>query len=152
MDLVHCDLWGPAPVFSNDGYRYYVIFVDDYSRFTWLYPLHAKSDFYEVLVRFHNLVCDQFSTNIKCFQSDGGTGFVNTRVREFFDVKGIHHRLPCPYTPQQNGRAERKHRHITETGLSLMFHASTPSCFWLDAFSSAVYIIKYQSPAYYSFK
>lgn len=46
LDLVHCDLWGPSPVSSMDGYRYYVVFVDDYSRFSWIYPLKTKSLFF----------------------------------------------------------------------------------------------------------
>nr|GFC07278.1 retrovirus-related Pol polyprotein from transposon TNT 1-94 [Tanacetum cinerariifolium] len=54
LDLIHCDLLGPSPVTSIDGYRYYVIFVDDYSRFTWFYPLKAKSDFPAV---FETFVC-----------------------------------------------------------------------------------------------
>lgn len=50
LDLIHYDLWGPAPIATSAGYCYYVIFVDDYSRFTWMYPLRLKSDFYAVLV------------------------------------------------------------------------------------------------------
>ncbi|GKB85873.1 retrovirus-related pol polyprotein from transposon RE1 [Tanacetum coccineum] len=82
-----------------------------------------------------------FSRSIKIFQSDGGTEFVNTHVRDFFTDKGIQHRISCPYTPQQNGRAERKHRHSTETGLALLFNAYAPVTFWVDAFATAAYII-----------
>lgn len=141
LDLVHCDLWGPSPVPSMDGFRYYVIFVDDYSRFTWFYPLKVKSDFYHVLESFVALVQTQFSCKVKVFQSDGGTEFTNGRVRTFFNKNGTHHRMSCPYTPQQNGRAERKHRHITETGLAMMFYAHIPAQLWTHAFSSATYII-----------
>lgn len=141
LDLIHCDLWGSAPVVTSDGYKYYVVFVDDYSRFSWIYPLRAKSEFCAVLVKFHAFVCNQFSRSIKVFQSDGGTEFVNSRVRDFFSVHGILHRLSCPYTPQQNGRAERKHRHISETGLSMLFHAHAPASLWFDAFATAVYAI-----------
>lgn len=49
--------------------------------------------------------------------------------------------MSCPYTPQQNGRAERKHRHITETGLAMMFHSHIPATLWTHAFSSATYVI-----------
>lgn len=91
-------------------FRYYVVFIDDFSRFTWLYPLRAKSDFYDVLVKFHAFECNQFSASIKKFQSDGGSEFINARVRSFFDTHGIiYHRVSCPYMPQQNGRAEYKH-------------------------------------------
>lgn len=71
LQLVHCDLWGHALIDSTDGFRYYVVFVDDYFRFTWLHLLHAKSEFFDVLLKFHALVCNQFSNNIKLFQSDG---------------------------------------------------------------------------------
>lgn len=54
LDLIHCDLWGLAPITTADGYRYYVVFVDNFSRFSWLYPLRAKSDFYDILVYFTN--------------------------------------------------------------------------------------------------
>lgn len=83
----------------------------------------------------------QFSRKIKTFQSDGGTEFVNHNVRSLFEANGMFHRLSWPYTPQQNGRAERKHRHIVETGLAMIFNSRIPNAYWVDAFSSAVYII-----------
>ncbi|GJS62085.1 calcium-dependent protein kinase 26-like protein [Tanacetum coccineum] len=131
-DLIHYDLWGPAPV-SLDGYLYYVIFVDDYSRFTWFYPLKTKSGFYTVLSAFIKLVQTQLSRKIKVFQSDGGTEFVNHTVQKIFEDNGTLHRLSCPYTPQQNGRAERKHRHLVETGLAMLFHAHVPASIGVDA-------------------
>ncbi|GJV88661.1 retrovirus-related pol polyprotein from transposon TNT 1-94 [Tanacetum coccineum] len=141
LDLIHCDLWGPAPICSKDGYRYYVAFIDDYSRFTWLYPLKTKTGFYSVLPVFINLVQTQCSRKIKTFQSDGGTEFVNQIVRKIFEDNGTFHRFSCPYTPQQNGRAERKHRHIVETGLAMLFNAHVPASYWVDAFTTATFII-----------
>lgn len=44
FELVHTDVWGPTPKLSTDGFRYYILFVDDYSRFTWLFPLKQKGD------------------------------------------------------------------------------------------------------------
>ncbi|GJS09734.1 zinc finger, CCHC-type containing LTR copia-type gag-polypeptide [Tanacetum coccineum] len=55
-------------------------------------------------------------------------------VRKFFKDNGTLHRLSCPYTPQQNGRAERKHRHLVETGLAMLFHAHVPASYWLCTF------------------
>lgn len=139
--MVHCDLWGPAPITYVDGFRYYVAFVDDFSRFTWIYPLRAMSDFYDVLVKFYMFACNQFFASLKQFQSDGGHEFVNSRVRAFFDSKGIHHRVSCLYTLQQNGRAECKHRHIIEMGMSMLFPTHAPAHFWFDAFATVTYII-----------
>ena len=50
-------------------------------------------------------------------------------------------RIACPYTPNQNGIAERKHRHITETGLTIMFHSHVPLHLWVESFSTACYLI-----------
>ena len=53
---IHCDLWGPAPVESSQHMKYYVIFVDDHSRYTWIYPLKKKSEFFEVFLKFQKMV------------------------------------------------------------------------------------------------
>lgn len=132
---------GSCPVSSKYGYLYYAIFVDDFSRFTWLYPLRRKYEFYNVFLQFQKFVETQFSVKIKVFQTDGGTEFTNKRLQAHLLDCGIHHQLSCPSTAEQNGRAERKHRHITETGLSMLFHTAVPLCYWLEAFSSAVFII-----------
>lgn len=81
LDLIHCDLWGPSLVTSTAGFRYYVIFVNDYSRFTWFYPLHAKSDFYATFISFQAFVENQFGCTIKRFQSDGVLSLSTTLLR-----------------------------------------------------------------------
>lgn len=140
LDLIHCDLWGLALVESN-GYLYYAVFIDDRSHFTWFYPLCNKNGFYAVLKNFIRLVQTQLSCKIKVFQSDGGGGFFNHTVRGIFEEHDIFHQLSCPHTPQQNGRAERKHRHIVEVVLAMLFHVHVPTSYWVDSFSFATYII-----------
>ena len=141
LDLIHCDIWGPSPVKSNLGFVYYVLFIDDYSRFIWLYPLKLKSDFYDTFIQFQNFVENQYSTRIKIFQSDGGAEFTSNCFKAHIRTFGIHHQLSCPYTPAQNDCVERKHCHVTETGLAMLFHSHTSPRFWVDAFSIATYII-----------
>jgi hypothetical protein len=103
LDLIHCDLWGPSPVSSNLSYKYYVIFIDDHSRFTWLYPLKFKSDFFHIFIQFQKFVETQFSLKIKSFQSDGGTEFTNRQFQDHLLKCGIHHQMSCLYTLAQNG-------------------------------------------------
>jgi len=141
LGLIHCDLWGPAPITSISGYRYHVIFIDDHSRFSWFYPLKHKTDFYQTFLNFQSLVENQFSTKIKIFQSDGGGKFISKNLQSHFTKCGIHHQFSCPYTLSQNGRVKRKHRHITETGLTMLFHSTVPLHFWVEAFSTAVFTI-----------
>ena len=118
LKLIHSDLWGPAPITSSEGFRYYIHFLDDYSRYTWIYALKNKNEAIEMFVKFKRLVENRFDKKIKIVQSDWGGEYRSfTKVLE---QCGIEFRHPCPHTSSQNGRAERKHRHIVETGLTLL--------------------------------
>lgn len=114
--------------------------VDDYTRFAWLYPLRYKSDFFQIFTAFKKLVETQFDTKVKEFQSDGGGEFVNTQMKHFLQENGIVHRISCPHTPEQNGLAEKRHRHFTELGLSMMYQCQLPLNLWVEAFATASYI------------
>jgi hypothetical protein len=140
LDLIHSDVWSCSTK-SLGGCLYYVLFIDDFSRFTWLYPIHNKSDVFRVFVQFKSLVENQFSSSIKQFQCDGGVEYMSNQFKNFLVTHGILHRVSCPHTPQQNGVAEHKHRHIMEMGLSLLAQSHLSSLFWVDAFVTSVFII-----------
>jgi hypothetical protein len=140
LELIHTDIW-TSPVSSVSGFKYYVIFIDDYSRYSWIYPIHLKSEVLEKFIQFKLMVEKQFSNNIKQIQSDGGGEYISIHFQSFLTKNGIVHRKSCPYTSQQNGLAERKLRHILETGLTLLAHSSLSNKYWADAFVTAVYII-----------
>lgn len=55
LELIHSDLWGPAPLNSTNGYRYYISMVDDFTRYTWIYPLYNKSQAISVFIKFKKL-------------------------------------------------------------------------------------------------
>ncbi|KAL5563802.1 hypothetical protein UlMin_033549 [Ulmus minor] len=139
LDLIHTDIWGPAPVLSTSGSRYFILFVDDNTRFTWLFPLQTKDQALQVFIQFRTLVENQFNSKIKLLQSDNGGEF--KVFARYLQANGIAHRFSCPYTSAQNGRVERKHRHVVETGLSLLARASLPLKYWLYAFQTAVHLI-----------
>ncbi|KAA8544767.1 hypothetical protein F0562_019529 [Nyssa sinensis] len=73
--------------------------------------------------------------------SDEGGEFASSPFKQYLHQHGIHHQSACPKTPEQNGKAERMHRSITELGLAMMFHAQLPSRFWLDCFSTTVFLL-----------
>lgn len=138
LEIIYSDVWGPAPV-STSGHEYYVSFVDAYSRFTWLYLLKRKSDVFQIFLQFQKHVERLLNKKIMHVQSDWGGEY--HRLNKFFSDIGVSHRVSCPHTHQQNGTAERKHRHIVETGLTLLAHAHVPFRFWSDAFSTACFLI-----------
>ena len=140
LERIHCDLWGPSPVISTQAFKYYVIFVDNFSRFTWFFPLKLKSDFYSVFLPFQSLVETQFQKKIMQFQCDGSGEFVSTVFMSHPAKCGIKQLISCPHTSQQNGVFEGKHRHITELGFTMMFASKVPQQLWVEAFFTAIFL------------
>ncbi|CAL8115437.1 unnamed protein product [Prunus armeniaca] len=87
------------------------------------------------------MVQTQYSSVIKVLRSDNGGEYINFELSEFLRGQGILHETTCPHTPQQNGVAERKNRHILETARALLLGASVPPRFWPKAVTYAVYVI-----------
>jgi hypothetical protein len=138
FELVFSDVWGPAPT-SVGRHDFYVSFIDDYSKYTWIYLLRRKSEVFSCFKEFRTMVERQFNTKILAVQSDWGGEYQS--LNTFFKHLGIAHHVSCPHAHQQNGSAERKHRHIVEVGLSLLAHAQMPLKFWDEAFLTAVFLI-----------
>jgi hypothetical protein len=105
----------------------------------WIYLLKKKSDVFQVFHNYQHLVERQFGTKILALQSDWGGEY--EKLNSFFQKVGIEHHVSCPHTHQQNGSAERKHRHIVEVGLALLANASMPLKFWDEAFLTATHLI-----------
>lgn len=105
-----------------------------------------KHEVTEIFLQFKSHVENRFSTTIKSFQSDGGKsdGGSEYTKRAFQNIllkNGISFRSSCSNHPEQNGLAERKHRHIVEIGLTLLAHAGMALSYWGDAIATAVYLI-----------
>jgi hypothetical protein len=71
LQVVHTDMWGPAPVLSHNGHRYYIHFIDEYTRFSWLYTCASKVDVFSIFTDFKLKVENQLSCTIKTIQCDG---------------------------------------------------------------------------------
>ena len=124
MELVVSDIWGPSPVISNNQFRYYIHFLDVYNRFIWIFPLKLKSDVQKVFLHVKSKVENLLGHKITRLQTDGGGEY--QKLKSILENYGIEHRISCPHTQEQNGLAERRHRHIVETRLTLMATTSIP--------------------------
>jgi histone deacetylase 1/2 len=138
LDLIFSDVWGPAPD-SIGRNKYYVSFIDDHSKFVWIYLFRYKSEVFAKFTVFKQLVEWRFNRKFVSIQTDWGGEY--ERLNSFFKNVGISHLVSYPHAHQQNGAANRKHRHIVEVGLSLLAHASMPLKFWEEAFLAATYLI-----------
>jgi histone deacetylase 1/2 len=101
--------------------------------------IRHRSEVFNIFHQFQALVEWRFDRKIITLQSDWGGEY--ERLNSFFKQIGITHHVSCPHAHQQNGSAERKHRHIVEVGLSLLANASMPLKFWDEAFLTATYLI-----------
>ena len=139
--LIHIDLWGPYRSPSLSGATYFLTILDDYSRTTWTHLLHSKHQVFHIISNFLSYVCNQFNTTVKIIRSDNGTEIFNQSCSSLFASKGIIHQRSLPGLPQQNGRVERKHRHLLDIARTLRFHAGLPIKFWGDCLLTATYLI-----------
>ncbi|KAL4586285.1 hypothetical protein LXL04_010921 [Taraxacum kok-saghyz] len=138
LQLLYSDVWGPVQK-SIDGYTYYVIFVDYFTKYIWIYPMKHKSDVAHIFPQFKLLVEKYFQHPIVSLFNDNGDKYLV--LLPFLQSHGISHYTTPPHTPEQNGIAERRHRHIVETGLALLHYANLPLTYWSHAFQTTVYLI-----------
>jgi transposase InsO family protein len=119
-ELLHMDLFGPIAYISIGGSKYYLVFVDDYSRFTWVFFLQEKSQTQETLKGFLRRAQNEFGLRIEKIRSDNGTEFKNSQIEGFLKEEGIKHEFSSPYTPQQNGVVERKNRTLVDMARTML--------------------------------
>ncbi|KAI0523112.1 hypothetical protein KFK09_005502 [Dendrobium nobile] len=141
FQLIHSDVWGPAPIASMNGFFYYAIFIDEFTKFSWLYLLTSKNETFTKFKQLHNMIKNKFGSSIQTFRSDGGGEFNSTEFRQYLLNNGITHQVSCPHTPEHNGTTERKHRHLLETTRTLLHAAALPPNLWADAVSTENYLI-----------
>ncbi|XP_021738809.1 uncharacterized protein LOC110705276 [Chenopodium quinoa] len=141
FDLIHVDLWGKYKRPSLSGAFYFLTVVDDNTRVTWTFLIHDKTQVFSVITGFFSYVHTQFGKSVKMLRSDNGTEIIQEVCAKFFIEQGIIHQKSIPGNPQQNGRVERKHRHLLETARTLRLHASLPYKFWGECLLAATYLI-----------
>lgn len=142
FDLIHVDVWGPYKNLTHDGFKYFITIVDDHSRHTWIHLLSHKSYAFTMLKAFVKFVKTQFNSVVKVIRNDNAMelGSSITCVYFFQDNDIIHHKS-TPYTPQQNGIVERKHKHILETAQALYFQSGIGVSCWVECVKVAVHLI-----------
>jgi hypothetical protein len=114
--------------------------------------LKSKSEVFSCFKSFHAMVHTQFNMRIKILRSDNGTEYIDKSFRAFLDENGILFQTTCVDTPQQNGVAERKNRHLAEVARSLLFTMNVPKYLWGEAILTAAYLINRMPSSVLNFK
>jgi hypothetical protein len=140
FDLVHCYLW-TSPVSSISGCKYYLVVVDDFSHYSWTFPLRAKSAMFPTLLHFFVWVSTQFGLTIKVVQCDNRCEFDNHTSWSFFLSQGVQLRMSCLYTSSQNGKVEHMIWTTNNVMRTLLIQASLPPRFWAECLNTSTYLI-----------
>ncbi|KAE8723109.1 Retrovirus-related Pol polyprotein from transposon TNT 1-94 [Hibiscus syriacus] len=141
LELVHTDVWGPAPVPSLAGSLFYVTFIDDSTRKAWVYFLMKKSEVFDTFRKWKAMVENETGLKVKRLRSDNGGEYRDSRFRDFYANNGIKMETTVPITPQQNGVAERMNKTLNERARSMRIHAGLPKFLWAEAINTAAYLI-----------
>jgi transposase InsO family protein len=129
LDMLHIDLFGPIAYINICGNKYGFVVVDNDSHFTWVLFLQDKGETQEVLKKFLKRAQNKFDSKVKKIRSDNDIEFKNTQEEDFLDEEGIKHEFLAPYTPQQNGVAERKNRTVIDMARTMLDEYKTSDGF-----------------------
>ena len=141
--LIHSDIWGPAHFLNVTGSRWFITFIDDHTRTCWVYLMKDKSEAGSIFRQFHKLVTNIFQSSIHILRTDNGREYFAHELNNYLVEHGIFHQSSCAYTPQQNGIAERKNRHLLEVARSIMFTTHVPNFFWGEGVLTTAYLINH---------
>ncbi|CAI7889862.1 unnamed protein product, partial [Closterium sp. NIES-54] len=136
LQTLHMDVWGPARVRGQGHERYFLLVVDDYSRYTTVFPLRSKGDVTEVLIEWIRAarlqLRESFGSDFLVLRlhSDRGGEFSSARLGAFCHARGIRQTFTLPASPQQNGIAERRIGMVMDVARTSMIHAAAPNFLW----------------------
>ncbi|KAJ0401726.1 hypothetical protein P43SY_003047 [Pythium insidiosum] len=137
LEMVHTDLMGPINVKSKSGARFILVFVDDWSRYLHVYLLKSKTEVTSKFIEYTTVMERQTGGRVKCVRSDNGSEFCNKKFDGFCLQQGILHQTSAPYSPQQNGIAERANRSIAEMARAMLYYQQLSREWWGEAVMTA---------------
>jgi hypothetical protein len=140
LDLIHSDVCSPMPVKYLGGSSYYVIFIDDYSRKTWLYLLKTKDEVFNKFQEFKAEIENLTNKKIKTLRTDNGGEYTSKEFVSFYKSTRIRREMTVLHNPQQNGVAERKNRSIEETVKSLLNDQGLSMFLWGEEAMTKIYV------------
>lgn len=139
LDLVHSDVCGPMQTMSPSGKRYILTFIDDYSKYAVIYLLAHKSEVIEKFKEYVQMCRTMFNKTPKFLRTDNGGEYISKQFNVYLQQNGIQIQRSAPYSPQQNGVAERKNRTLVEMARCMLFDAKMEK-FWAEAVTMANYV------------
>lgn len=126
LESIHGDLCGPLSPATPSGNRYFLLIVDDYGRFMWIYMLNKKDEALESFIKFRAQVEKNSEKKTQIFRTDNGGEFCSKKFNSYCDESGIVQHFTAPYSPQQNGLVEGRNRTVVSMVRSLLQERNLP--------------------------
>ena len=140
LELVHTDVWRPAPISVKNGVRYFLTFIDDFSRKVWVYFMKKKSEVFIKFKMWKAEVEKETGWSLKCLRSDNGEEYTSKEFQIFCEEYGIKRYFSVRGT-QQNGVVERMNRILMEKVRCMRLQARLFKVFWIDTVDAACYLV-----------
>ncbi|CAI7822553.1 unnamed protein product [Closterium sp. NIES-54] len=151
LQTLHMDVWGPARVRGQGHERYFLLVVDDYSRYTTVFPLRSKGEVTEVMIDWIRAarlrLRESFGSDFPVLRlhPDRGGEFSSARLGAFCRAQGIRQTFTLPASPQKNGIAERRRiGMVMDVARTSMIHAAAPHFLWPFAVQYAAHQLNLQ--------
>ncbi|KAJ9567138.1 hypothetical protein OSB04_003104 [Centaurea solstitialis] len=141
LEIVHTNVCGPFSHEARGGYRYFITFTDDFSRYGYVYLMRHKSESFEKFREYHNEVQNQLDRKIKFLRSNRGGEYLSQEFGNHLMECGIVSQPTPPYTPQMNGVSERRNHTLLDMVRSMMCRSTLPVSFWGHALETAAHIL-----------
>lgn len=140
LHLVHSDLCGAMQTATPSGKKYMVTFIDDFSKYTVIELLREKSETFGKFKEYVEMCKTMFNSRPRFLRTDGGGEYMDNDFVKYMKTEGIQCHRTAPYTPQQNGVAERKNRTLIEMARCMLIESGMAKTFWGEAVIMANYI------------
>lgn len=137
---VDFDLIGPLPEPSLSNAKYILLTKDKYSGYSHIFVLKSKDETCDKLMEFLTQFENESGSRVRMVNTDNGSEFVNEQVKRLLAVEHVNFQTSAPYTPEQNGTAERNNRTVIETIRTLLVQGELPGKLWAEAANTAVYL------------
>ena len=141
LDLIHSDLCEMNGVLTKGGKKYFLTFIDDATRYCYVYLLKSKDEALNYFRIYKAEVENQLEKKIKRLRDDRGGEYISNDFSNFCSEHGIIHEFTPPYSPQSNGVAERKNRSLTDLVNALLESAGMPKMWWGEAILTVNFVL-----------
>jgi transposase InsO family protein len=140
LELVHSDVCELNGILIRGGKHYFITFIDDFSRYTYVYLMKNKDESFDMFKKYKTEVENQKNKRMKVLRSDRGGEYFPQEFTNYCEENGLFHQRSAPYTPQQDGLAERKNRTLVDMLNAMIISARLPFNLWGEVLLTTCYV------------